>query len=569
MALLTPAQWAKQQAGMPPEDKISYAEYVRIAGGTLEQLKTAEAAAATPASTSVSAAESAAAERAKAAADKKAADEAAAAQKTENDYYTKKVGTTGLTQAQIDAQANAKATAALIKGTVPTPTKVVGPDVSGKSAAQIEADRLAAVAKASQAEADRLAGLLKDEQGKQAAAAATLKAAQDAIAALNAAKIAATGPSGSGPSGSGPSGAVVKHPGYYTDPTSGLLYNDDVLVEGDYNGFRYKGGIVTGKTPFSSNSGDTPQITPLDTTAADLYKKYIADLAASKATADAALYTKREDAYQNLVKTFEAYNLGSLAPRIRDFINQGYGSDTISLLLQETPEYQARFAANETRKKNGLPVLSPAEYLATERSYTQIMSAAGLPKGFYDNKDDFTKFIAQDVSPSEIKARVDTAADAVANADPFYVSSLKSMYGLTTGDMIAHALDPQMALPLLQKQAAAAKIGTAAARQGWGINATAAENLYTQGVSQAQAEQGFRTVAGMQTAQQKLAEIWGGDTAAQGQNLVASTFGTAGAAYADQQIKALQAKEIGAFSGGSGVSKGSLGYGPEQTGGNL
>jgi len=468
-------------------------------------------------------------------------------QTAQDPYYTEEVGTTGLTQAQLDAQENAKATATLIGGTVNAAGQVVGPSVDGKSAAQAEAERLAAIAKASQAEADRLAGIAKDSAARAAASAAALKAAQDAQAALDALIAAGkTGATGTGATGTGATG---------TGATG--------------TGATGTGSTGTGTVPFTSVSGYTPQLTSLDTTASDLYKKYIADLAASKAEADAALYTKREDAYQNLVKTFEAYNLGSLAPRIRDFINQGYGSDTISLLLQETPEYQARFAANEIRKKNGLPVLSPAEYLATERSYTQIMSAAGLPKGFYDSKDDFTKFIAQDVSPSEIKARVDTAADAVANADPFYTSTLKSMYGLTTGDMIAHALDPQMALPLLQKQAAAAKIGTAAARQGWGISQAGAENLYTQGVSQAQAEQGFRTVAGMQTGQQKLAQIWGGDTAAQGQNLVASTFGTAGAAYADQQIKALQQKEIGAFSGGSGAAKGSLGIGVEQTGGGL
>ena len=143
------------------------------------------------------------------------------------------------------------------------------------------------------------------------------------------------------------------------------------------------------------------------------------------------------------------------------------------------------------------------------------------------------------------------------------------MYGLSTGDMIAHVLDPTAALPLLQKQAEAVKIGTAASRQGWGSSSQAAESLQMQGVSAAQASTGFRTIAGMQTEQQRLAQIWGGDAAAQGQNLVASTFGTAGAAYADQLIKSIQEKEINAFSGGSGVGKGSLGVSVEQTGGGL
>jgi hypothetical protein len=296
--------------------------------------------------------------------------------------------------------------------------------------------------------------------------------------------------------------------------------------------------------------------------------------AAATTAADTA---NKVNAVAALTATFNAMGLGSeIAASITDMVQRGYTTDTIMLIAQDPNSkdpvavaFQKRFAGNAARIKAGLAPLAPAVYMATERAYRETLQAAGMPKGFYDSPDDYTNFIANDVSPTELKARVDTAADAVANADPFYVNSLKSMYGLTTGDMIAHALDPQMALPLLQKQQAAVKIGSAAAREGYGLSATAAENLYTQGVSQAQAEQGFRTVAGMQTAQQKLAEIYGGDTAAQGQNLVASTFGTAGAAYADQQIKALQQKQIGSFSGGSGVSKGSLGYGPEQTGGNL
>ena len=55
----------------------------------------------------------------------------AAQQTAQNNYYTAKVGTTGMTQAQLDAQANAIATAKLIGGTtVPNPAgglTVVGP----------------------------------------------------------------------------------------------------------------------------------------------------------------------------------------------------------------------------------------------------------------------------------------------------------------------------------------------------------------------------------------------------------------------------------------------------------
>src|SRR5213075_88659 len=90
------------------------------------------------------------------------------------------------------------------------------------------------------------------------------------------------------------------------------------------------------------------------------------------------------DAYLAVNALFKSYGLESLAPKIFDYVKNGYSGDTISILLQDTKEYKARFAGNEARKKAGLPVLSPADYLATEASYKQIMQQAGLPSGFYD-----------------------------------------------------------------------------------------------------------------------------------------------------------------------------------------
>lgn len=326
-----------------------------------------------------------------------------------------------------------------------------------------------------------------------------------------------------------------------------------------------------------STSGTAANVTPVTPATTTSTTGTTTTANAITPTLTTAQQTERVNAIASLNATFNAMGLGSeIASAVTDMVQKGYTTDTIMLIAQDPSSkdpvataFQKRFSGNAARIKAGLAPLDPATYMANERAYRATMKAAGLPEGFYDSPDDFAKFIGNDVSPTELKTRVDIASDAISNADPFYVNSLKSMYGLTTGEMIAHALDPQAALPLLQKQASATKIGTAAARQGWGISATGAENLAQQGVTESQAAQGFRTVAGMQTEQQRLAEIWGGDAAAQGQNLVASTFGTAGAAYADQQIKALQAKEINAFSGGSGAGKGSLGIGVEQTGGNL
>jgi hypothetical protein len=276
-------------------------------------------------------------------------------------------------------------------------------------------------------------------------------------------------------------------------------------------------------------------------------------------TVDTGATSAEINSIANLTKTFEKYGLGTLAPRIAEFIYQGYSDSTVSLLLQDAPEYKQRFAANEARRKAGLPVLSPAEYLATEQSYRQIMQSAGLPKGFYDSNDDFQKFLEGDVAPTELKARVDAAAKAVDNSDPYYTQSLREMYGLSNGDMIAHLLDPQKAAPLVEKQAKAAEYGAAALRQGLAVNTQNLEQ-YASGVGTGiGAEQGMKAVAEIAPGLQTLAAI-SGDTYDQS-TAESEVFG--GLASAKRKREQLVAQEEARFTGRSNVDSKSLQGGTE------
>jgi hypothetical protein len=265
-----------------------------------------------------------------------------------------------------------------------------------------------------------------------------------------------------------------------------------------------------------------------------------------------------QNAIANLTKTFEAYGLGSLAPRIAEFLTQGYSQDTVSLLLQDSPEYKQRFSANEARIKAGLPVLSPKEYLATESTYRAILQDAGLPKGFYDNKSDFDKLISGDVSATELKQRVDAAAKAVDNSDPYYKEALQNMYGLDAGHMIAHILDPEAAAPLVEKQAKAVEYGAAALRQGLAQAPVSDYEAYASGVGTGVgAEQGMAQIAEMTPGLTTLAQISGDQynqaTAQQ------EVFG--GLASARRKRQQLTQQEEARFTGRSNVEAGSLGSG--------
>ena len=156
-----------------------------------------------------------------------------------------------------------------------------------------------------------------------------------------------------------------------------------------------------------AGAGTTPQISAEEA----------ARLAAQEVE-NARLQSQRTDWSEYLSQVFNSYGLNALAPKIKEFVQQGFTPDTVTLKLQETPEYKQRFIGNESRRKSGLSVLSPKEYLATEDAYRQIMRSTGLPKGFYDSPDDFSKFIESDVSPTELKQRVDLAQTAIDNPDP-------------------------------------------------------------------------------------------------------------------------------------------------------
>ena len=284
---------------------------------------------------------------------------------------------------------------------------------------------------------------------------------------------------------------------------------------------------------------------------------------AMQTAAESEKQAANENAIELLKRTFANYGLESLADTITDFVRRGYKSDTISLMLQDTPAYKQRFAANEARKKAGLAVLSPAEYLATEAAYRQVMSAAGLPKGFYDSASDFQKFLENDMSPSELNQRVQAAARVVNNADPLYKDQLRKLYGLDEGLMTAYALSPENALPFVERRAKAVGYATAAAQQGIEVGKAPAEYYGDLGVTEAQARQGFANIAQTMPTYQKLQQIYGTEGQDVLTNLQAAAFGGTGQAQAEQDILKKRRQEIGQFSGSAGVGQTALSGGSE------
>jgi hypothetical protein len=213
--------------------------------------------------------------------------------------------------------------------------------------------------------------------------------------------------------------------------------------------------------------------------------------------------------------------------------------------IREQPVYQKRFAGNAARMKKGLTELSPSEYIGLEDTFRQLLRSNGLPAGFYDQPDDFTKFIEGDVSPQELQTRVQEGYAVVAEADPTVKRQMQELYGVTEGQLAAYFLDPERTAPLLKSQARAAQIGARGLEQGGiQLSATLAEDLARRGITEQQAMAGFTEVG----RYGELTQQFGGEAALTTEQAVGAAFGTD--VRAQQELERRKRLRLGEFQGG-------------------
>jgi hypothetical protein len=279
------------------------------------------------------------------------------------------------------------------------------------------------------------------------------------------------------------------------------------------------------------------------------------------ATTLSAADKARLDALEVMKARFKKYGLETLVEKIRQLAIEGASESTITLQLMETPEYQARFKANAIRLKNDLTVLEPAEYLAVEDSYRQTLRAYGLKQ--FDTDEYVSQFIANDVSPTELSNRVQLAVQRVQNADPAISKTLRDYYGIGQADLVAYTLDPATQFKKIERQVQAAEIGTAARLQGLETGVGVAEQLAAQGVTQAEAQKGYATIADILPTAEKLSAIYGSTLEGYGQSQAEQeVFNTLASAQRARQK--LTAREVAQFGGSSGLAKTALSTGSGQ-----
>jgi len=286
-------------------------------------------------------------------------------------------------------------------------------------------------------------------------------------------------------------------------------------------------------------------------------------------------------AYDTIGKILESYRITGLASvleTIRDEYPEASSEDILTLLQFDSrynAKFNERFAANADRLKAGKPVLSPAEYLKLEQGYMKVFNAYNLPT--FNTQSYYDTFIKQDLDIDEVTDRVQLGYDRVLNDQAVQSTFNKFFSSLGFNDIVAGMLDPVNQLPALERKVKAAEIGGAALRQGLVPSELAATEAqanvgYTnvsrgtlgadvlgrQGVTKAQAEEGYRKIAQLLPTAEKLSSIYGG-TEEQYGRLEAEQEQLQGLASAARKRQRLTDIEIAQFRQQSGLGKGALG----------
>jgi len=365
--------------------------------------------------------------------------------------------------------------------------------------------------------------------------------------------------------------------GYYGDSWSA----DKNLSDAEFAAIQAAGGNVgaainaataakAGNKDVTASSGDNTKYTADDGTvftdqaAFAAYQIGIREAKVAKDAIAAENIAKRTSAYDLLKNEFAQYGMADLVEDVKSFIMAGVSPSEFTMRLRETTPYKTRFKANEDRVKAGLAAISEAEYIGLEDQYQNIMRNYGLPesyytKGKYGTQEGFQKFIASDVSATELEDRIMTAQERVLKSNPEVLASLKAFYpGISNGDILAYTLDPKNALTEIKRKVTAAEIGGAATQAGLKTDLERAQELSAAGITKQQAQQGFQTVAEVAPRGGQLAAMYGESPYTQ-QTAEQEVFGLAGSVDAAKQRKKLVGLERAEFSGQSGMAQGALG----------
>ena len=256
------------------------------------------------------------------------------------------------------------------------------------------------------------------------------------------------------------------------------------------------------------------------------------------------------DALARLSSLFTSWGISGMEEWIRTKLIQGSSEAEIQLELYDRPEFKARFPAIEARKQAGLNPVSPAEILEYETRGRELLRRAGLTSETFTSRDYLQGLMVKDVSLSEVQERLNDGLIRIQQAPPEVRNAFGTYFG-ANGDMALAQffLDPEKAVPELEKMASTAIVGGISERYGLHLAQQIAKEVADTGVSDSAVWAGFQKLDSMRSLfSETLAET--NDYTAEQQG-VGAVFGTQPGQQELLQRRAQSRTSV--FSGGGGA----------------
>lgn len=240
-------------------------------------------------------------------------------------------------------------------------------------------------------------------------------------------------------------------------------------------------------------------------------------------------------------------NIG--ASVLKDYRDSG-STEYAFLRMKDTDDYKRRFSGMDARQKAGYGPITEEQYVQWESAAKSLFDHYDLPKDFYDTPEELATFIAGDVDPTELKARVEQGYQAAFNAPVDQQQALQEMFGVGPGHLAAFFLDPTKGEEIINKQWTAAQLSAGAKKSGFGaLTEAEAMRLAQQGLKGVEATSAF-------VGLEEQSELFNPGVGQQGDNITRDEQLAAlgGDATVQQKIKKRAEQRVATFQGGGGFA---------------
>jgi hypothetical protein len=262
--------------------------------------------------------------------------------------------------------------------------------------------------------------------------------------------------------------------------------------------------------------------------------------------------------WEALKQLFRDNGMAELADTIADSLKEN-GENNDSLVyedLRKSDQYKTRFKGNFDRLAAGKNFLSEGTYIQQENSYASILGnngAAGLA-----NRDNYSKFIANDVSVDELENRFTLAYDRVTKAvntqDKTLLDELRKMYpGINDNELATSLLLGKEGSKFLNNRINIAEIKASEAEVG--IKSTIGAEALAGKVGREGVKAGLEKTAAQKTGYENASKMFGEQDVEGIQNQLEqeNILG-----ITSRRTKRLASQARAQYSGQSGISTGSL-----------